>query len=133
MYSVRHLVLLNTKGSTLKAFEVTKLSVRLFSCPFICEPHFPHSVVRILRAGNKFHASFLSSIAESSEPSQHLINVYIATSGLCFETFLKIRDREGCGAFHTRAPTDFGGGDDGGKKVAPYETDSQNHDGGLPC
>lgn len=85
--------------------------------------------MRILRAGNKFHASFLSSIAESSEPSQHVINVYIATSGLCFETFLKIRDREGCGAFHTVLPRILVEGDDGGKKVAPYETDSQNHDG----
>ena len=34
-----------------------------------------------------------------------------------------------CGAFHTVLPQIFVWGDDGGKKVVLYETDSQNHDG----
>lgn len=51
-------------------------------------------------------------LAESLVPHQHLINVYITTSGLCFEKFLKIRDRERhrLWCFSLRAPTNFGGG-----------------------
>lgn len=57
-------------------------------------------------------------LAESSAPSQHLINLYFGTSGLCFEKCLKIRgcEEHGVWYFSHCAFTDFvGGGDDGEK------------------